>query len=134
MTLEAFGRSPWGYSRSAELLHPNTSMREAGIRARPKPAFFRTRTFGDGRARLSKRDRAVVIADRGFAVDDAGPGAGDALDDGREAPVRSLPGWLYSLMPKFVLGSIKNDRTQPHAQRPIDRNLHAGLRRSSLSA
>ena len=33
-------------------------------------------------------------------------------------------------MPKFVLGSAKNERTQPHPQRPIDRNLHAGLRRA----
>ena len=48
---------------------------------------------------------------------------------GRKRQVRSLRGWLYSLMPKFVLGSVKNERTQPHPQRPIDRNLHAGLRR-----
>ena len=49
---------------------------------------------------------------------------------GRKRQVRSLRGWLYSLMPKFVLGSAKNERTQPHPQRPIDRNLHAGLRRA----
>ena len=39
-----------------------------------------------------------------------------------------IAGWLYSLMPKSVLGSAKNERTQAHPQRPIDRNLHAGLR------
>jgi hypothetical protein len=48
---------------------------------------------------------------------------------GGKRRVRSLPGWLCSLMPKFVLGSAKNERTQPHPQRPIDRNLYAGLRR-----
>jgi hypothetical protein len=29
---------------------------------------------------------SIVIAGRGLAVDDAGPGAGEALDDGWEAP------------------------------------------------
>jgi hypothetical protein len=33
---------------------------------------------------------------------------------GGKRQVRSLPGWLYSLMPKFVLGCAKNERTQPH--------------------
>jgi hypothetical protein len=71
---------------------------------------------------------SVVVAGRGLAVDDdAGPGAGDALDDGREVPGQVVAG--YSLMPKFVLGSAKNEWTQPHPQRPIDRNLYAGLRR-----
>jgi hypothetical protein len=51
------------------------------------------------------------------------------LDDRREAPGQVIAGRLYRLMPKFVLGCAKNERTQPHPHRPIDRNLHGGLRR-----
>jgi hypothetical protein len=42
--------------------------------------------------------------------------------------VRSLPAQLYSPMPKFVLGSAKNERTQSQPQRPIDGDLHTDLR------
>jgi hypothetical protein len=93
-------------------------------------AILEARTCGDDRAWHDARETERLSSQAAASpsmMQDRERKRAMLFDDGRE--VRSLPGWLYSLMPKFVLGSAKNERTQPHPQRPIDRNLHAGLRR-----
>jgi hypothetical protein len=92
--------------------------------------FLEARTFGDDRPWHDPRETEGLSSQAAASQSMMQDRERAMLSTmGGKRRVRSLPGWLYSLMPKFVLGSAKNERTQPHPQRPIDRNLYAGLRR-----